>query len=122
MHSTHTFASLAAAPVLTDDEARPALPVELWAYEHIWGKEAEGAPPLAADTIIDRCFEGIKDCDLFVFIVTGRHGTGAGYVEDNVAASYLELELFAAAVTDALTKNCISSPRRLRRWTSLRDD
>jgi hypothetical protein len=79
-------------------EARPSLPVEVWAYEHIWGKEAEGAPALAADTIIDRCFEGIRDCDLFVFIVTGRHGTGANYVEDNVAASYLELELFAAAI------------------------
>ena len=79
-------------------EAGPALPVDLWAYEHIWGQEAAGARALDADTIIDRCFQGVKTCDLFVFIVTGRHGTGAGYVEDNVAASYLELELFAAAV------------------------
>src|SRR4051812_28963 len=40
----------------------------------------------------------IKACDLFVFILTGRRGSGAAFVEDRITASYLELELFAAAV------------------------
>lgn len=78
-------------------EAGASLPVELWAYEHEWGGRDAGASP-DVDTIIDRCFEGIKRCDLFVFILSGRHGSGAGFVEEGARASYLELELFAAAM------------------------
>ena len=78
-------------------EVRETLPVSLWTYEHVWGGSISELPP-DADTIIDRCFAGIKACDLFVFILTGRHGSGAAFVEDRITASYLELELFAAAV------------------------
>jgi Domain of unknown function (DUF4062) len=72
------------------------LPVELWAYELFWPQDGTPAPD--ADTVIDRCFAGVRNCDLFVFLLTGRHGTGVGYVEGGVLASYLELELFAAAM------------------------
>ncbi|MDX2277860.1 MAG: DUF4062 domain-containing protein [Hyphomonadaceae bacterium] len=72
------------------------LPVRLWAYEHEWPAARETAP-LDADTIIDRCFAGIKACDLFVFILSGRYGTGANLIKDGAFSSYLELELFAAA-------------------------
>lgn len=78
-------------------ESRSSLPIDLWAYEHVW-PSALDADPLDADTIIDRCFAGIKACDLFIFILSGAHGTGAGLADDRVFASYLELELFAAAV------------------------
>jgi hypothetical protein len=64
-------------------------------YELAW-PDAEGR--LDADTIIDRCFAGIRRCDLFVFILTGRHGSGTSLVKDDqTTSSYLELELFAAA-------------------------
>lgn len=78
-------------------EQRHTLPVDLWAYEHLWPREADTSP-LDADTIIDRCFAGIKACDLFVFILSGAHGTGAKLIEDRSFTSYLELELFAAAI------------------------
>lgn len=78
------------------DEKR-TLPVWLWAYEHYWPENAEVAGP-DADTIIDRCFAGIKSADLFVFLLTHRHGSGVTYFEDPAWASYLELELFAASV------------------------
>jgi hypothetical protein len=78
-------------------ENRASLPVELWAYEHFWPPNSENPEP-DADTIIDRCFAGIKQTDLFVFLLTGRHGSGATYFEkDPTWASYLELELFAAS-------------------------
>ena len=72
------------------------LPVDLWAYEHLWPENTEAQEP-DADTIIDRCFAGIRACELFVFLLTGRHGSGASYFEDPAWASYLELELFAAS-------------------------
>lgn len=78
------------------DEKR-SLPVWLWAYEHYWPENAEDPGP-NADTIIDRCFAGIKSADLFVFILTKRHGSGVTYFEDPSWASYLELELFAASI------------------------
>lgn len=78
-------------------ENEGALAVDVWAYEKVWRRDSNGTA-LGSDTIIDRCFAGIKACDLFVFIVTGRHGSGAGLLEGGVAASYLELELFAAAI------------------------
>jgi|SRR5665213_1331139 len=78
-------------------DARASLPVNLWAYDIFWPEGSETPEP-AADTIIDRCFAGVRNCDLFVFLLTGRHGTGAGYTPDRVEASYLELELFAAAM------------------------
>ena len=51
-----------------------------------------------ADQIIDLCFKEIKECDLFVFLLSDRHGTGVLYSEHRFYASYLELELFAAAM------------------------
>jgi hypothetical protein len=78
-------------------EHEEALTVNVWAYEKIWGADLNSTP-LDSDTVIDRCFAGIKACDLFVFIVTGRHGSGATLVEGGASASYLELELFAAAI------------------------
>ena len=76
-------------------ESAPTAPVDIWAYELTWPDATE---PLDADTIIDRCFAGIRRCDLFVFILTGRHGSGTSLVEDDqTTSSYLELELFAAA-------------------------
>lgn len=77
-------------------ENRGTLPVDLWAYDIQWPAAAEPSP--TADTIIDRCFDGIRDCDLFVFLLSGKHGTGTAYLPDVVHASYLELELFAAAM------------------------
>jgi hypothetical protein len=76
-------------------ERRHELPVRIWAYEHNYRGLNDGPD---ADTIIDRCFAGIESCDLFVFLLTGRHGTGAGYGGAIAQASYLELELFAAAM------------------------
>ncbi len=76
-------------------ENRVGLPVRIWAYEHDW-RGLDFDPD--ADTIVDRCFDGIKNCDLFAFLLTGRHGSGVGYFEQSAQASYLELELFAAAV------------------------
>lgn len=78
-------------------ENKRSLPVFLWAYEHFWPKNSESAPP-DADTIVDRCFAGIKKADLFVFLLTGSHGSGTHYFEDPTWATYLELELFAAAL------------------------
>jgi hypothetical protein len=78
-------------------EEKRSLPVWLWAYEHYWPENVEDPGP-DADTIIDRCFAGIKSADLFVFILTKRHGSGVTYFEDPSWASYLELELFAAAI------------------------
>jgi len=78
-------------------EQATSLPVRLWADEHLWPRGHNDARP-DADTIVDRCFRGVRDCDLFVFILTGRHGSGVSYREDPVLASYLELELFAAAM------------------------
>lgn len=78
-------------------DERSALPVDLWAYDIFW-REGSETPDPDADTIVDRCFDGVRRCDLFVFLLTGRHGTGVGYVPDRVHASYLELELFAAAM------------------------
>jgi len=78
-------------------EERDRLPVDLWAYEHVWPSKNE-ENKLDADTIIDRCFAGIKNCDLFVFILSGGFGTGAALVDERTHSSYLELELFAAAV------------------------
>ena len=75
------------------------LPVDLWAYKIFWPKESETTKP-EADNIVDRCFRGVKECDLFVFLLTGRHGSGVRYDSDQVLASYLELELFAAAMLD----------------------
>ena len=40
---------------------------------------------------------GIRQADLFVFLLTHRHGSGVKYFDDPTWASYLELELFAAA-------------------------
>ena len=79
-----------------------SLPVGLWAYEHFWPEGSETPEP-DADTTVDRCFKGVKACDLFVFLLTGRHGTGVTYhknkkQEVSILASYLELELFAAAM------------------------
>ena len=68
------------------------LPVDLWAYELFWPKGSE-LPEPDADTIIDRCFGGVRKCDLFLFLLTGRHRTGAGYTRDPTLVSYLELEL-----------------------------
>jgi hypothetical protein len=73
------------------------MPVDVWAYELLWNHETETPTP-DADTLIDRCFAGIRNCDLFVFLLTGHHGTGIGYSEDGVLSTYLELELFAAAM------------------------
>jgi hypothetical protein len=67
--------------------------VDAWTYEHQGWDEAA----LDADTIIDRCFSGIKVCSVFAFVLTGRHGSRAGLIDDGAFASYLELELFAAA-------------------------
>lgn len=78
-------------------EDKGALPVLLWAYEHFWPEGTENPEP-DADMIIDRCFDGIKSCDLFVFLLTGRHGSGVRYTDDPLFVSYLELELFAASV------------------------
>jgi len=78
-------------------ESIDALPVSLWAYDHFWPEGTE-IPEPDADTVIDRCFAGIRDCDLFVFILTGRHGSGVRYRQDPTFASYLELELFAASM------------------------
>ena len=83
-------------------EESDSLPVHLWAYEHFWPKNSE-LPEPDADTVVDRCFRGVKECDLFVFLLTGRHGSGVGYDSDPVLASYLELELFAAAMLDKPT-------------------
>lgn len=71
------------------------MPADLLAYELHWRKDGEPAPP-DADTILARCFEGIRDCALFAFLVTGGHGSGVEYRADPAFASYLELELFAA--------------------------
>jgi hypothetical protein len=76
-------------------ENKSKFPAFIWVYEHFW---RQGEEPLDADTIIDRCFSGIRDSDLFVFLLTGRHGSGASYFEDRTFASYLELELFAASM------------------------
>jgi len=77
-------------------EAETKLAVNVWAWEK-QGSIPNGPAP-DSDTIIDRCFGGIRDSDLFVFIVTGRHGSGADLLDGRVTASYLELELFAAAL------------------------
>lgn len=72
------------------------LPVELWAYELFW---KDGEDNADADTIVDRCFRGIKECDLFVYLQTHRHGSGVEFGGGSaVIASYLELELLAAAL------------------------
>lgn len=76
---------------------RDTLPVSLWAYDIFWPKGSEINKP-GADMIIDRCFDGIRSCDLFVFLLTGRHGSGVEYLNDPVRASYLELELFSASM------------------------
>ena len=75
---------------------RDHLPIKLWAYELFWPENSEKLDP-DADTIIDRCFAGIRECDLFVFLLTGRHGSGVTYFHDSAEASFLELELFAAS-------------------------
>ena len=80
-------------------EKSPSLPVNLWAYELYWPQGSETTEP-DPDTVVDRCFRGVKKCDLFVFLLTGRHGSGVRYDCDQVLASYLELELFAAAMLD----------------------
>jgi hypothetical protein len=52
-----------------------------------------------ADQIIQRCFADIKKCDLFVYLQTRRHGSRVAFPEaDPTRATYLELELFAAAL------------------------
>lgn len=78
-------------------ECRERLPVELWAYEIFWPEGTEDPKP-DADKIFDRCFNGIRQCDLFVFLLTGRHGSGVEFVDGGVLASYLELEIFSAAI------------------------
>ena len=78
-------------------EEAHTLPAKLWAYEHIWPTTLDPTKP-DADTIIDRCFAGIKACDLFVFILSGAYGTGAALIDERAFSSYLELELFAAEV------------------------
>ena len=87
---------------IIEAEQSDSLPVGLWAYEHFWPEGSETPEP-DADTIVDRCFKGVRECDLFVFLLTGRHGTGVPYhknekKEVSILASYLELELFAAAM------------------------
>jgi hypothetical protein len=74
-------------------EIRDSLPVALFAYELEPFTEPDGGRD---DVILDRCFRAIRSCDLFVFLMTGRHGSGTGLVEGRTLASYLELELFAA--------------------------
>ncbi len=83
-------------------EKSPSLPVNLWAYELYWPQGSETTEP-DPDTVVDRCFRGVKKCDLFVFLLTGRHGSGVDYDSHPVLASYLELELFAAAMLDKPT-------------------
>ena len=78
-------------------EDHQGLPIHLWAYELFWPKGSETPSP-DADTIVDRCFASIRNCDLFVFLLTRHHGSGAEFVKHRVLASYLELELFAAAM------------------------
>jgi hypothetical protein len=78
-------------------EERHKLPIELWAYEIFWPDSSEEFRP-NADTVVDRCFAGIRGCDLFVFLLSKRHGSGVEYVEGRALASYVELELFAAAM------------------------
>jgi hypothetical protein len=77
-------------------EEKDTLPVDVLGYVHRRPPGAEDAQD--ADTIMDRCFNGIRQCDLFVFILTRRHGTGVAYLDDPALVSYLELELFAAAI------------------------
>ena len=83
-------------------ETSRSLPVHLWAYELFWPQGSKTTEP-DADTIVDRCFRGVKECDLFVFLLTGRHGSGVVYDSHPVLASYLELELFAAAMLEKPT-------------------
>lgn len=76
-------------------EDAATLPICCRAYE------TQNLEPAAdADEIIDRCFSGIRGCDLFVFLLTGRHGSGVGYLASGILSSYLELELFSAAMLD----------------------
>ena len=52
-----------------------------------------------ADEIINECFSSIKRCDLFVFLQARRHGSGVRFrTEDPTTSTYLEMELFAAAL------------------------
>ena len=74
-------------------EEAAAQPVTCWAYEVQFRDRIDDT-----DTILDRCFDGIRGCDLFVFLQTGQHGSGARYLDDSVLSTYLELELFAAAM------------------------
>ncbi len=67
--------------------------VDVWAYEQLFDR-SEMAP---GPEILDRCVDGIVSCDLFVFLLTGRHGSGMDLGADRRAAvSYLEAELFTA--------------------------
>jgi hypothetical protein len=75
------------------DEAK-AFPVKHWAYEIEFCEN----PASDVDEVIGRCFSGIRACDLFVFLQTGRHGSSVEYIDDPILSSYLELELFAAAL------------------------
>ncbi len=77
-------------------EQAPSLPVDLWAFELL--PDVSKFQEEDADLIIDKCFAGIKKCELFVFLLSKRHGTGAKYIANRVHSSYLELELFAAAM------------------------
>ena len=83
-------------------ETSRSLPVKLWAYEIFWPQGSETTEP-DADTVVDRCFHGVKECDLFVFLLTGRHGSRVVYNSHPVLASYFELELFTAAMLDKPT-------------------
>ncbi len=68
--------------------------VNVWAYEQLYERDRTVPGP----QILDRCADGIEASDLFVFLLTGRHGSGMGLGSERAAVvSYLEAELFTAA-------------------------
>lgn len=68
--------------------------VNVWAYEALFDQDERAPGP----QILDRCVEGVEASDLFVFLLTGRHGSGMDLGANRAAVvSYLEAELFTAA-------------------------
>jgi hypothetical protein len=82
---------------LRDDivDAGRNLPIELCAIDG-GAISDEGPHAVPADHILDLCFAGVETCDLFVLLLTKRPGSGVRYLPDRTAATYTEMEIFAA--------------------------
>ena len=73
-------------------------PNHIWVAEEIHPhmSESRGVPSLE---IVDICLDAIRNSDRLLLVVDGSTGSSLTYAESVLASSYLEMEVFQAAIS-----------------------